>query len=410
MLKPIRLIFAITAAVWLLLSAVSLHAQPPVKKLFVTSTGQPAAVVVYSTGADQTVEIQAAITEAADEHLPLYMPDGVVYLISDTLTIPAVYGFEMYMTGGPRKEGSISAPIDGVQGALCWADAAPDDGRPMIRSYAAHARFGLTLQGRESDGDAFPAELVGFELLQTGTVPSGKIWFDWLRINEMAVGLRCGAVGASTSSNTDLVMIDWLELEDLEDGYELNTEQSMCHDIQFMRVSECDRVFTVYAGGDIVVQHAAVLDGAGDFLHFPANSVPRPVSRGSSNAIYRVNNVKLDSNVGAGFTLVEMAEADNLDITFDGGIIPTGVGATLLFNVRGETRLQVLRYQGLGTNMFRGNASGTRTQIVVDSCQIPDGAALLEEGSSTSTTLTWRECSDNDNTNATLANGSEIDP
>jgi hypothetical protein len=386
-MNPQRIIFAVTALVWLLLSATGLYAQPPVKKLFVKTSGQPAAVVVYDTDEDQTVEIQAAINEAATEHLPLYLIDGTEYTISDTLIIPSRYGFEFYGSGGPGIDGTVHPDQRGCFTALVWDG--PDDGRPMIECRAAHCRMGIHLKGKELDGDTTPENLIGMLVTRT-TVPAGQIRFDWLRVDDMAVGVQMAAPGEG-EINCDMLQVEWLMAYNVEEVVDFQTSFSVCHDFEFIITGGCPKIFSVHGGGDIVA-HRVICLGATTILTIEDDI---GVLVGNGNGSYRISNVKVDEGADSGVQLLSMEVDANIDVLFDGGLIPLTTDPMNLITAKGPCNVTVEHYRGILLESI--NADGTnnttgRCNVFMDHCRTPGGDGNNWSGTCDDATIHWRDC------------------
>jgi hypothetical protein len=403
MLNPQRIIFAVTALVWLLLSATGLYAQPPVKKLFVKTSGQPAAVVVYDTDTDQTVEIQAAINEAATEHLPLYLIDGTEYTISDTLIIPSRYGFEFYGSGGPGIDGTVHPDQRGCFTALVWDG--PDDGRPMIECRAAHCRMGIHLKGKELDGDTTPSNLVGMLVTRT-TVPAGQIRFDWLRVDDMAVGVQMGATGEE-EINCDMLQVEWLMAYGVEEVISLNTSFSVCHDFEYIITGTSGKLFSVHGGGDIVAHRVVCLSPI-TLLTIESDI---GVLVGNGNGSYRISNVKVDDGVEAGMQLLDMEVAANIDVLFDGGLIPFTAESMTLIEAMGACNVTVENYRGILLDSVLADGDGAQAHIYFNRCRIPggDGDNFSRGASCDDCTIHWRDGTAASG-NAAVADDTEVFP
>lgn len=266
-------------------------------------------------GAKQGFDIAAVINEGLrtqPEHgLPVYIPSGR-WGIGSTIELPKRQGGAL-IGAGPGG-GAANDQLRGLGSILEWYG---DDQSPMLRMTGSRWRIeNLALRGKPFKKEGKRA-LQGLLVTKTGRgLGTGKHEFRNLSIAECRVGIQCGLDPAE--HNNDLLGFERLEISRCEIGYRVINSQAMSHWINRLEVRNTPVAFQFFGGGMLHVRNIAAFDTT--LLELRQNDPPS-LSPGGNNAVYRLENLKVDAQHAGKFCLVDADEKVYGQVILDCGMI-----------------------------------------------------------------------------------------
>lgn len=278
------------------------------------ATGQPVWNIA-DHGAEPGRDVASVINEGLrtqHEHgLPVYIPHGR-WGIGATIALPKRRGGALIGAGG--SGGGAGDGLRGLGSILEWYGPAD---QPMMRMTGERWRVEhLTLRGVPFRGDR-PRAAIGLLLTKTGRgLGAGKHDFRNLTIEECGVGIQCGLDPAE--HNNDLLGYHRLVFDGCGVAYRVVNSQSMSHLIDRLEVRNTPVTFQFYGGGMLHARNVFAIDTT--LLDIRRNDPPH-LSPGANNAVFRIDNLKVDAGHAGRFQLLNSHEASTAQVILDCAMI-----------------------------------------------------------------------------------------